>query len=247
MINFSKIPHDTFLGKFLRLPLRLIPRGATLPILQGALRGKRWVVGSGVFGYWLGTYERDLQDFLVKKIKRGTVVFDIGANVGFFTLLASALVGESGRVFAFEPSPRSLAYLKRHIELNGCTNVTVVECAVSDRGGYASFEERESNALGRISPHGTSRVPTVSIDDWIAEGRIPVPDFIKLDVEDSEASALKGMVRLLESRKVVISVGLLGDVYHFLKSMGYHMYSFRGDPIRESDIESRGGDMICFG
>ena len=99
-MNFSAIPFKTLYGKILRLPLRLIPKNMKLPILQGKLRGEKWIVGSSNHGCWLGSYEYKQRILFEKTIIRGSVIFDIGAHVGFYTLLASKLVGPKGKVFA---------------------------------------------------------------------------------------------------------------------------------------------------
>src|SRR5947208_793716 len=96
------------LAKLVRLPLRLIPSQSIVRIRSGDLRGWRWIVGSSTNGCWLGTYESHMQRLFREHIGPGSTVFDIGANVGFFTLLASKLAGEAGRVYAFEPLPRNL-------------------------------------------------------------------------------------------------------------------------------------------
>ena len=113
MINFSKILADSFIGKVLRKILKIIPPNFVLPILQGRLRGKKWVIGSGVFGYWLGTYEFEKQKLFTKTVKKGDIVFDVGAQAGFYSLLAAELIGEKGKVFAFEPMPDNISYLKK--------------------------------------------------------------------------------------------------------------------------------------
>src|ERR1043165_45133 len=102
-VNFSGLSRGSFVGRIARLPLSLIPAGARMPILQGPLRGKRWVAGSHVHGGWRGSYEFEKQQMFISAIKPGAVVYDIGANVGFYTLLASRLAGPQGRVYAFEP------------------------------------------------------------------------------------------------------------------------------------------------
>ncbi len=137
LMNFSGLSDQSFAGKFFRYPLRLIPSTMRLPILQGTLKGKQWIVGSGQHGCWLGSYEHDKQQLLAKSIAAGSVVFDLGSHAGFYTLLASSLVGPKGKVVAFEPMPQNLSYLKEHLRLNQITNVTVIEAAVSDRNGTA--------------------------------------------------------------------------------------------------------------
>src|SRR5215471_15904440 len=125
MLNFSYTNNKSLLGGLLRLPLRLLPRDMTVRILQGELRGKKWIVGSSDHGCWLGSYEFEKQILLTKMIKQNTNFFDIGAHVGFYTLLASYLVKDSGNVFAFEPFPRNIEYLEKHLMANGIQNVTL--------------------------------------------------------------------------------------------------------------------------
>ena len=114
-MNFSKISNRTFYGKILRLPLKLIPKRMVVPIVRGPLRGKRWIVGASTHGCWLGSYEYQKQSIFKKTVKSGYVVYDIGAHVGFYTLLSSVLVGTQGKVIAFEPVQRNLEYLKKHV------------------------------------------------------------------------------------------------------------------------------------
>ncbi len=132
MINISKSDFRTHFGKLLRFPPKLIPGKTVLPILQGPLKGKKWIKGSSINGCWLGTYELDKQVLFSKYIKSGMTVFDVGANVGYYSLLASVLTGKEGKVFSFEPLPENISYLKKHIALNKLKNVSVVEKAVSN-------------------------------------------------------------------------------------------------------------------
>jgi len=81
----------------------VIPRSVRVPILQGPLRGKCWIVGSATHGCWLGSYEAVKQSAFAASVKAGGVTYDVGANVGFYTLLASALAGPRGHVFASSP------------------------------------------------------------------------------------------------------------------------------------------------
>src|SRR6266436_706615 len=134
-INLSAIPSSRWFGRVLRWPLQWIPQDAVVPILQGPCAGMRWIVGSSTHGCWLGSYEYEKRKLFEELVGPGDVVYDIGAHVGFYTLLASVLVGHTGRVVAFEPSPRNLAYLRRHLAMNRLNNVTVVEGAVYDHDG----------------------------------------------------------------------------------------------------------------
>ena len=93
-------------AKVIRLPLRCLPPRLVVPILTGRLRGRKWIVGSGVHSCWIGSYELEKQLAFARVTPFGGTVLDLGANVGFYTVLAAELVGPSGRVHAFEPVPR---------------------------------------------------------------------------------------------------------------------------------------------
>src|SRR5882757_5029521 len=108
MINFydvnrrnSPFSPAAFLGRLLRLPLKLIPASAILPIMQGPGRGLKWIVGSYNHGCWLGSYEFEKQVIIPKIVRPGDVVCDIGAHVGYFTIIFARLVGPAGAVYAF--------------------------------------------------------------------------------------------------------------------------------------------------
>ena len=141
-MNFSALSDRSWVGRLARLPLRAIPPEMKLPILQGRLRGKKWIAGSSVHGCWLGSYEYNKRQVFEKVVASGSVVFDIGANVGYYTLLAAVLVGPRGKVVAFEPVPDNLRYLKEHLRLNHIANVSVIEDAVSDDSGEIFFRRR---------------------------------------------------------------------------------------------------------
>ena len=188
------------LAKLLRKPLRLLPADTVVPILQGRLRGCRWIVGSGRHAYWLGTYELVKRTLFERIVRPGDVVFDIGAHVGFYTLLAAKLVGLQGKVFAFEPLPENLMYLKQHLALNRISNVEVIAAAVSDRPRTATFDRGQSRSEGRISPQGELTVRVACLDGMVADGELPLPDCLKIDVEGEEVCVLNGAQLVLQAR-----------------------------------------------
>lgn len=226
MLDLSGIGRRSLVGRVLRLPLRLIPRNLTVPIAQGQLKGKKWIVGSFNHGCWLGSYEFEKQQVIVGLVKPGTVFFDIGAHVGFYTLLASSLVADGGRVIAFEPLPKNLNYLERHCDLNGLKNVTVIKGAVSNRAGKAQFREDECSSMGHLSERGELEVDLVSLDDLFSRNLIPLPNYVKIDVEGAEANVLNGARQLLAASHPIIFLATHGREVHtlcleILESMGY--------------------------
>lgn len=210
-MNLSGISRSTSFGRLLRWPLRFIPSNAVMPVLQGPLRGAKWVAGSLNHGCWLGSYEAEKQRLFADAVCAGAVVYDIGANVGFYTLLAAKLVGEHGRVISFEPLPRNLELLRRHVSLNRFENVQIVDAAVSRESGEASFDDSPGASMGALSDAGRLRVRLVSIDELLERGDTPAPDLIKIDVEGGEDAVLEGATEMLSSRRPTIFFATHGD------------------------------------
>jgi FkbM family methyltransferase len=242
--RLAQVPSSSLPGKALRLPLRLIPRDLKVPILVGQLRGYRWIVGSGNHSCWLGVYERGKQETFAATIPSGATVFDVGAHAGFYTLLFARLVGPTGRVVAFEPSSRNVEFLRRHIELNKIRNVEIVEAAVSDSNGTGAFAERPSSYNGALDSSGTTRVQMVSVDDLCASGRIPPPNFIKIDVEGAEDLVLAGARSTIAGAHPTIFLATHGsDVdarcVQLLASMRYQVDPIPGDPLEWRELIAR--------
>lgn len=220
----------------------IIPPGCVMRILRGPLFGKKWIKGSGVNGYWLGSYELPLQTKFVEAIKRGSVVYDIGAHVGFYTLLASFLSGRDGLVYSFEPFPLNANYLRKHTLLNGCKNVTVIEAAVGDTEGFSLFKEGESTFTGMLSPSGGSlSVRIVTLDHLLEEKKIAPPNVIKIDVEGAEFEVLRGAYKILKEFYPTILLAIHGKTSRqkcvtLLEELGYEVVPmFSGALVENSD------------
>jgi len=135
-------------------------------------------------------------------IRKGMVVVDIGAYVGHYTLIAADLVGEKGKVFAFEPDPDNFALLLKNLEVNRCQNVIPVQKAIADRNGKTRlFLAQENKGDHRIYDSYDGRksitVDVTSLDDFFKERDYRV-DVIKMDIEGSEMAALNGMTKILK-------------------------------------------------
>jgi FkbM family methyltransferase len=167
-------------------------------------------------------------------VRPGDVVFDIGAHVGFYTLLAARLVGMPGKVFAFEPLPENLAYLKQHLALNRISNAEVFAAAISDRSGLATFDRGPSRSEGRISSHGESSVRVACLDQMVADGELPLPDCLKIDVEGEEACVLNGARLVLQARPRIFLAthGALvkAQCHAILCAAGYTVELIENDP-----------------
>jgi len=211
-----------------------------MPILQGKLRGMKWIAGSSNHGCWLGSFEYDKQRAFAARVASSDIVFDIGANAGFYTLLASVLVGPQGRVFAFEPDPRNVRYLKEHLWINRIKNVSVVEAAVADSDGTANFDAGPNLSTGHLAADGCMAVRTLSLDAMVQGGELPAPDYIKVDVEGAEVQVLRGASQMLCDRHPVIFLATHGKELHrrcceLLRSLEYCVEPISGPALDQTD------------
>jgi FkbM family methyltransferase len=203
-------------------------------------RGLKWIVGASTYGCWLGIYEFEKSRQFAKSIKKSQVIWDIGANVGFYTLLAANLTGPSGKVVAFEPLPRNLNYLNQHIALNHFSNIQVEEIAISDTAGIFKFDTRLGNLEGTLSEQGDISVRALSLDEYISKNPDSVPHCIKIDVEGAELKVLEGGKEILKKFHPQIFLATHGTEIHrqccdYLKKLGYVLKPIVGRSLIETD------------
>jgi FkbM family methyltransferase len=156
-------------------------------------------------GYLHGEVEQAVQQVLVEQVRPATVFYDLGANIGLFSVLASRLVGENGKVFSFEPDAEAAARLRRNIKRNGCQNITVIEKGVWSSNSVISFVAADASSpdrgVGKFSPGERSGADggkaCVSLDSFVESA--PPPDAIKCDVEGAEVEVFRGAEKLLET------------------------------------------------
>ncbi|MGA8223927.1 MAG: FkbM family methyltransferase [Candidatus Acidiferrales bacterium] len=157
--------------------------------------------------YVRGEAEIAVQQSLAERIQSGIVFYDLGANIGLFTLLAARLVGAGGKVYSFEPDPSVAARLRRNIARNGFENVTVTEAGVWSTTGEMKFVAADSSSpdhgLGRLVPEDDDAPGTpskcIALDDFVKTS--PPPHAIKCDVESAEVEVFRGAENLLESHR----------------------------------------------
>jgi FkbM family methyltransferase len=154
------------------------------------------------------TYESEL-NYLETILSEGQTFVDAGANLGIYTLVACRIVGQSGRVIAFEPSLQSFPILKENIQLNGFTNVQAFRIALSDKTGEAVLyhgDDPGKNSLGHDpcgDPEGET-VTTLSLEEALQQASIERVDVIKMDVEGAELLVLRGANKVLASHRPII-------------------------------------------
>ena len=158
------------------------------------------------------SFEYSTLSRFVSLLKPGDRVLDIGANVGLYSLLGSQIVGSSGRIFAFEPNPKTCGVLRQNLELNGCANVDCAQVALSNKSGTVSLaipdEVQAKYAYGdsylsmypEESKNGeVGGVPCMKLDVFLKENGIDYVDVIKIDVEGAEMLCFEGAKLLLSS------------------------------------------------
>lgn len=198
-----------------------------------------------------------LETQLVKKqIKEGDVVLDIGANLGYYTLIFARLVGSKGTVYSFEPEPYNFSLLKKNVDINGYKNVRLENAAISNKNGNTRlYLAKEHTGMHRIYPSrwvskNYAEVKMIRLDDYFKDdflkNRI---SFIKIDVEGSELSVLQGMQSLLDNNKEVkimlefvpSSIREFGakpmDILELIEDNGFKFYFINSDikKIERSD------------
>jgi len=206
MINFSCISRSSFIGSLLRKCLSIIPKGLVVPVLQGPLKGMRWIVGSQTHGMWLGSYEIEKQLAIKDCLKPGQVFYDVGANVGYYSLLASRYVGARGFVIAFEPLSRNIEYLSRHSLINNLSNLMIVPEALSDHSGKENFSCADNPSACHITPDGELEITVTTLDEFIKNRSTPKPDVIKVDIEGAEIDFLKGSINTLIMHRPIVFI-----------------------------------------
>jgi FkbM family methyltransferase len=186
-------------------------------IQQGVGRGLRFNTGKSIAGYLLGTAEPDMQAALKTLVRPGMTVYDLGANVGFISMIAAHLVGPEGRVIAFEPLPANARQIKYNASLNNFSHVMVREEAMSDKDGEALFQTTGFPTTGKLEnghfnkeKAGEVMVRVRSLDAVITEAKLPSPDLIKMDVEGAETLVLRGASQTLMSARPVLLIELHG-------------------------------------
>lgn len=219
---------------------RAAPVGlSTVTVAAGELEGMQILLDMHTEkDYWLGTYEPELQAALRELIEPGRVVYDVGANIGYISLMLARRVGPDGKVFAFEALPENVTRLSDNLALNGMeARVAVVPCAVVDRAGAVSFMVGPSGGMGKaagsagrqdVQYNQAIRVDGLSLDEFVFQQGNPPPELIKIDIEGGEVLALPGMRRVLDEFHPLILMELHGPeaartAWMVLQNAGYRI------------------------
>lgn len=196
---------------------------------------------------------------LVKKhIRKDDVVIDIGANIGYYTLLFAKMVGETGKVIAFEPDPTNFELLKKNVSINNYQNVTLVQKAVAESKKQVKlFLCEENKGMHRIYPslccNNSIDIETMSLDDFLSSYNDKIT-FIKMDIEGAEFMALRGMKNTIKQHRpklmtefspaALFESGIKPQEYlDLLIDYGYSIFDTNDKPL---DIKQLKTDLANF-
>ena len=208
--------------------------------------------------YFYGEHDERYEiNNIVRILRAGDCCWDIGANIGFYTCLFAALVGNKGQVIAFEPVTATSDFLGNNVHLNDFQNVTLKKLALGDAPGRQRiFLDLPDKAEGTVSlktavgAH-SEMIDVETIDELSA--RLPVPDFIKIDVEGYQMKVFTGGEKFFSSHSPMIMAELrdrdrtlMNDTQVFLRTHGYLIYEFRKHALRrcENILDSRGRNFF---
>lgn len=205
--------------------------------------------------YYFGLWEPNLTRFISRRLVRGDTFIDVGANIGYFALLASTLVGDSGCVVAIEASPKLFAALRANLDRNGVHNVRAVNKTASDRREIVSLfggNDYHTGLTTICEQRGLKfecEVETMPLSAIVSPSEMRSARFIKIDVEGAEWSVVAGMAPLLQTTRpdleimVEIDPKLLAcqqkdpqDVLTILLDAGFHAYRLENDYSAERYI-----------
>lgn len=171
-------------------------------------------------GYASGFAEPGVQAILSKHLKRGDCFYDVGAHIGFYSVIAARLVGKSGLVIAFEPDPDNVKVLQKICTRNNLDHICALPAAVWNQGGRVQFQRGKdpSRMTGRVVSQNVQlsgcqllSCPAVALDTFSASNRPPT--FVKIDVEGGELMVLKGAQTTLRSFRPTLLVEIHDKAY----------------------------------
>jgi FkbM family methyltransferase len=192
--------------------------------------------------YFEGGGEPEVQAVLREQLRPGMIFYDVGANIGFFSLLAARLVGKEGRVVAFEADPEVAGRLREHVARNAFGWIAVEEKAVWSEPRTVYFARTDpatspDRGLGHVVAAGsddTIRVSAESLDDYIKTQR--APDFLKCDVEGAEVEVFRGAQRLLKEKRPGIICEMHSDENQRVVVEEFSRYGYSCKPCGTNHI-----------
>ena len=194
---------------------------------------------------WYRHFEPVTRDVIARSLKYGSTFVDVGANVGYFSVLASRLVGPTGKVHAFEPAPDTLPILKRNLRKHKARNIELHSVALSDKSGERAFNLTSDQCCSGFVPgpyHPVIKTAVVQqrrLDD-VVRGQV---DFVKIDIEGTESEALLGMNRIIQENPRIAFLVEWSPAC--MKSAGYQIEDLPNFFLHRGFTDLRAIDDFC--
>lgn len=214
--------------------------------------------------WWLGdSFEKNQTSYIKSILKPGMTLLDVGANIGYYSIIASPILGDRGQIHAFEPVAQQYADLQANISRNNLKNIHAKKLIVSEKSGMMTInlggDDNSGTASVAFAPSNNGRsetVETVSLDEYVAKNRLKV-DVIKVDVEGHELSVFKGARETLKQQKPILLAEVKQflfkragtsreELYSFLSELGYQAYAIRNNASLEKLNTPSDGILIVF-
>lgn len=183
----------------------------------------------------------------------GDVCLDIGANIGTFSLVASDVVGETGKVIAFEAHPVTASYMEKNISLNKKTNISLIQKALGEKAGVIGFSNDGYDDVNHVAVESKLKVEIVKLDDCEEMQHIDRIKLIKLDVEGFELFVLQGGEKTFSKAQYVLFEAFdkncnqfgysVKDLYSWFEAHGFTLIN--QDTKSSLNIEKSGQDFLC--
>jgi FkbM family methyltransferase len=192
--------------------------------------------------YVFGVWEPELSGLLRSRLRPGRTFIDVGANIGYFSLLASGLVGAHGRVVAFEPLPETYEQLRANLERNAARNVRALNVAAGRAAGVVTLYGGDVGNSGTTTMvadrtlHAVAQAAVRPLDDLLTEDEVATARLVKIDVEGAEPDVVAGLCGALDAMpddvEVVVEISPGADAARMLElfaSRGFGAYHLRND------------------
>ena len=215
--------------------------------------------------YFFGRYEVEKKETLLWKkiLKEGQTIFDIGANIGYYSLMASKRIG-NGKIYAFEPVKQTFERLTKNVKLNNFKNIKLNNLAVSNEVGTVDIYVANSKNTGTssITKHmhfngDKQTVKSVTIDHFIKSNNIEAMDIVKIDVEGAEMMVIEGMEKSLRKFNPIVMIELIDErlkaagssikeAYDFFEKLNYKPYQLDRHLEMKPSEKYREGSLVIF-
>lgn len=234
--------------------LRAVRLSINFTVKSGMMKSAKWNSLIPDSRYILGTYEPNLALVIKNEVEQGKRLIDIGANAGYFSLLASKYGNKQLTHIAVEPMPENIHFLKQHIKINLADNIEIYQLAISDKIGEIEFSNSGNLAANTYKKESsmfkddTIVVKTIDLNTFALKNKLDSNCFIKIDVEGAELDVLKGGLEFLKQHKPTLLLAthdchvkdVKKDCLDLITSIGYKYQVL--DDIKIDGQE----DFLCF-